>query len=161
MIKLMLNGGYVSHTCFSRAALVRRHAVQSNTDAHETHRFYWLEIIEIRGRSHWLIAPVIFQTHGTLAGETADCGGCGPICLRSAVGRRPGEPDTLQYLTSIVKNCNKPLTLCQVSAVAGRGDLPHDRFQQWQRTKGFASPWCAAIYRASDISCSLLGLPLL
>jgi len=67
VIKLMLNGGDVSHTCFSYAALVRRHAVQSNTDAHETNRFYWLALIEIRGRSHWLVAPVIFPTHGTLA----------------------------------------------------------------------------------------------
>jgi len=66
VIKLMLNGGYVSHRCFSCAALVRRHAVQSNTDAHETNRFYWLALIEIRGRSHWLVAPVIFPTHGTL-----------------------------------------------------------------------------------------------
>ena len=65
MIKLMLNGGYVSHTCFSCAALVRRHAVQSNTDAHETNRFYSLALIEIRGRSHWLVAPVIFPTQLT------------------------------------------------------------------------------------------------
>jgi len=88
-------------------------------------------------------------------------GGCGPICLRSLVGRRPGEPDTLQYLASIVKNYNKPLTLCLVPAVAGRRDLPHDQFQRFQRAKGFAPPGHAAIYRASDRSCLLLGVPLL
>jgi len=54
------------------------------------------------------VLPCLAPPDGRCSAIYPRRGGCGPICFRSLVGCRPGEPDAWQFLASVVKSDNKP-----------------------------------------------------